>query len=473
MIRLILGLSAVLLFLSSALAVRAERLEAVWIGPDGNGGAGNWSTPENWSLGVLPHNGADGNGDGLPDTFDVKIDDAMPDMSSVLTDTLRTEIANLAIAADDQFEIAPPTVFVLDDPDGASEIMNNGLVRVGYSLSFLSDSLALTGNGTMELGLVPAGPGGLSPFAEGARIVNGPNHTIRTSGLRSGRIGGLGVALTNEGTILAADRGVVVTQLNHDSHHNLGTIRATGFGTITVASDAAGTFRNTGLLEAASFGRIHFYETRFVNDPAGVVRASDDGIVSFPQASVETTNTGLIEAVNHGLIRIERTNIINMGQGVVRAKDGGTIWLTGGTFRPDPAIQIADADSELRISIDAVFENAENVLHPGPGILRLGSSRIRGGEVTSGSGTLVLENSTFQDVKLSGVASGYSMGVRGTLIIDSGFTANPSFNSSTSSVSMERFKVPGFRTSTAQRTSIRRHKTSCILRRSIECNLTI
>ena len=30
-------------------------------------GAGDWHTPSNWNLGVVPNNFSDGNGDGVPD----------------------------------------------------------------------------------------------------------------------------------------------------------------------------------------------------------------------------------------------------------------------------------------------------------------------------------------------------------------------------------------------------------------------
>jgi hypothetical protein len=165
----------------------------------------------------------------------------------------------------------------------------------------------------------------------------------------------------------------------------------------------------------------------FVNEAAGMVRASDSGRISFmpPLPGVEVRNAGLIEATDGGTIRIDGKNIVNEGDGALQARSGGTIFLADGTFRPDPALQILDTNSKLVI-FSAVFENQGNRLTPGRGKLQLSGATIRSGELSNGFGTLELHPPTgsrpiLENVRLSGVASGNGFYIKDTVTVDTSF----------------------------------------------------
>ena len=129
--RLIMG--PIVLLLIHLAGVDHDRLEAIWIGPDGDGGEGNWNVPSNWNLRVVPINGADGNGDGLPDIFDVRID-GRPESASLVDDSeAEVEVAGLALDTGDIFELTQPFPFTLHNPSGTVGVVNDGLIRFGES----------------------------------------------------------------------------------------------------------------------------------------------------------------------------------------------------------------------------------------------------------------------------------------------------------------------------------------------------
>jgi hypothetical protein len=216
------------------------------------------------------------------------------------------------------------------------------LLRIGSigafglpSLQFAGESVELTGTGTLELGLVPGRPAMFAAPTTGGRIFNGPNHTIRTTGLRSGRIGAYvqgsvqgNAALTNEGTILAEDRAVLGIQLNQDLHFNSGTIGATSRGTLVLSSSVGGTFRNSELVFASGISsEIQLYRINVANEATGELRASDRGSIAFHplQPNSVMTNAGLIEAVDNGFVRVNG-HLINEPQSTVRTATGGYVF---------------------------------------------------------------------------------------------------------------------------------------------------
>jgi hypothetical protein len=365
----------------SALAVRAERLEAVWIGPGGNGGEGDWHTPSNWNLGIVPDNGVDADGDGVPDIFEVRIDGLPSVTSQVRSNAPPVEVAGLAIGEGDTLNLVEPLGLTLRDTDEAIEVTNNGLISldgVSYvpALTFAGDSITLSGGGTLQLGTQRA-LAGIFAALDGGRIINGGAHTIKTSGLmRAGRLTGFhpessarAPALTNAGEIIAEDRAELRIDLNDEAHYNNGTIQATTGERASVASTVGGTLRNRGLVSVAdTFSRFNIEGLQIVNEADGVVQASlgSQLVIAAPPIDRQHRNSGLIEA-DGALVVIEGNNILNEGRGAIEARFGGAIRLTNGTFRPDPAIRVLDYNSQLQIW-DAIFENHGNVLTaPGPG----------------------------------------------------------------------------------------------------------
>jgi hypothetical protein len=433
--RLLICVLFLIAFHFSAFGVRAARLEAVWIGPGGNGGEGDWHTPSNWNLGVVPDNGIDADGDGVPDIFDVRIDNRPAAASLVHSYARRVEIAGLRVDEGDTLDLIEPLGLALRDPNGI-DVTNNGLISldgVGHvpALTFAGDSITLSGGGTLQLGKQRALPGILAAL-DGGRIINGAGHTIKTSGVMlAGRLTGFhpetssrAPALTNHGTILAEDRSDLRIDLNDETHFNYGTIRTATRARAALSSNRAGGFHNHGLIWTTDgFTELRVEGLQFVNERDGIVRASESGAIRFAPTSGNTLirNLGLIEA-NGGAIHIEGRNIVNEGQGVIQARAGGSIELSEGTFHPDPAIQVLDSQSELALGRGAIFENHNNVLSAGPGQLRIFGGAVRGGEVTSGLGTLYLWGARFEDVALRGSAIGPTMDLKGTITIDSGFT---------------------------------------------------
>jgi hypothetical protein len=178
------------------------------------------------------------------------------------------------------------------------------------------------------------------------------------------------------------------------------------------------------------------HQMNFVNEAGGVARATSSELVFLqPPAGSVVSNAGLIEATDGGIIWIEGQNIVNQGQGTVQARSGSIIDLSNGTFHPDPALRIADADSVLSMSFGAIFENEGNVLSAGPGILRIGPGRvvIRGGTVTNGQGKLEFVEATLENATLAGTAAGGGVKIRGALTIDSTVTLTGSFGISADS----------------------------------------
>jgi hypothetical protein len=427
----------------SALGVRAARLEAVWIGPDGVGGEGDWHTPSNWNLGVVPDNGVDGNGDGVPDIFDVRIDKLPTVTSLVRAISPSIEAAGLTIDEGDALNIDYPLGLVLRDADEVAEVLNNGTIGIGGwnglapMLAFAGEEVRLSGSGVMKIGIDRGRPG-IFAALDGGRIVNGPDHTLLTSGvLHGGRIRGYrpdslnsDVALTNYGRIVSEDRGGLSIHLNNVDNVNEGLIHANG-GHLSLVADDKGRFRNRNVVQATDgFSQISIRGLDLTNEAGAVIRATNGGGVSFlPSSSgAVVRNGGLIEAADSGYIRIEGGNIVNEASGVIQARSGGGIWLSKGIFYPDPRIRILDSESTLSLTSGVTFENEGNHLTAGPGTLSLNGALIRGGELSNGSGSLVLLPGTgtypiLENVHLSGVASGNGFEIRGTVSVDSTFTA--------------------------------------------------
>jgi hypothetical protein len=415
--RFIIGVFAVHLLQFTALAVRADRLEAIWIGLGGNGGEGNWNTPSNWNLGVVPNNGADANGDGVPDIFDVRIDGLPAVMSFVHSDAPPAELAGLSIDEGDILELTQQPPFVLRDPDGEVNVINNGLVRIGGRLdhspmlAFRGHTLRLSGRGIIELGIRTSEHARLAAL-DGGRIINGPTQTLRSTGLfQAGHINGYvpdvttgDVALTNEGLIIAEDRGSLSLHLSGDTHYNRGTMRATANGRLSIRMPN-GRLSNGGLITAVDGGQVSFQGGILFNDSNAVVRASGGTVRFFaPTGSGAVSNAGLIEAVGvDGIIQIDGKDIFNQVGGVVRAISGGTVALWDGRFNRASAYQIMDAQSTLSI-VNSVYENHGSSLSAGPGILELSGAHIIGGHLTNWPGELRITGALLEDVAVSGTA---------------------------------------------------------------------
>jgi hypothetical protein len=437
----------VICLVCAPLIARAERLEAVWIGSDGSGREGDWNTPSHWNLGVVPYNGADGNGDGIPDVFDVWID-RLPPATAVHNDVTTIDVAGLNLGEDDMLDLQWPGNLVLRDVDSIAEIVNHGVIRLGGihvvepRLSFAGQTLRFSGNGVVDIGTQTARPAILAGLDNG-RIINGPGHTLRTAGrLYGGRISGFmgnetngSLALTNEGAITVAELGANLSiRLNGDNHFNSGVIEAVDGGDLTFLSVQNGLLANSGLVNAKNLSDIKFIGLSLTNDAAGVMRAETEANIEFHVNPVQRfENRGLIEAVGSGsAIIMVGKQLDNRDGGVVRARSGGEILLFDGTFRPDPAIQIVDQASFLGI-YNAVFENEGNVLSAGPGTLVVdgrGPQRalVRGGEITSGEGKLRLSYALLDDLKLSGTAAEFNVDLKGMITVDSDFTANDVFS---------------------------------------------
>jgi hypothetical protein len=441
------GVLATIGLICTPLMASAARLEANWIGTNGNGGEGNWNTPSNWNLGVVPNNGTDGDGDGVADIFDVRIDSLPALVSLVHSDAPPAEIAGLSIDEGDILELTQQPPFVLRDPDSDVDLINNGLVRVGGRrdnspmLAFAGDTLRLSGNGTIELGLRSSEHARFAAL-DGGRIINGASHTLQSAGLlQAGRIHGYvpdvttaDVALTNEGTILALDGGILSLRLNEETHTNAGTIRASDRADLSMSAPG-GTFRNSSLMLAERQGEISLGDVHFVNEPGGVMRLDSGGKLVFngQTGNANFENAGVIEAANGGIIHFKGKNVVNRGAGVVRIATGSQIQFSEGTFQTDPAIQLLDADSRMFIDAHAIVENYGRVLTPGPGVLVIGGvgsavpSVLRGGELTNGEGTLILNaGSRLEDVYVRGTVSGTGMEFGGQTVFDADFTIQPS-----------------------------------------------
>jgi hypothetical protein len=100
----------------------AAQVDATWVG-----GIGNWNTPGNWDIGIVPNNGVGGN------TYNVFIDGGKILNSSVNLD-INATIDNLTIDAGDSLVINNGKSLTLASGVGAGTITNSGTIAINRGI---------------------------------------------------------------------------------------------------------------------------------------------------------------------------------------------------------------------------------------------------------------------------------------------------------------------------------------------------
>ena len=194
--------------------IRGSLCTAVW-----TGSAGDWNTPSDWDIGLVPFNG---NFDGS--TFNVLIDNGAGGASTT-TLANNVQIVNLTISTGDRLDLVASLGVTGGTLTNQGEIVMNS---VSSRLDIL-DSLSLTGGGELIL----HDPSALIRQFSGSTGLINDDHTIRGHGT-------INSTVTNSGTI-RAEEGT----LNLAATNNAG-------GAIEIASD--GILNLTG---AVTGGNVH------------------------------------------------------------------------------------------------------------------------------------------------------------------------------------------------------------------------
>ena len=190
----------------------------MWIG-----GAGNYSNPANWSLGVVPNNTTQA-------TYSVVI----PTSSSVTLD-INPTIDNLTIDAGSSLIIPnDQSLTVVGSGSTTGMIDNSGTIELEatsyYASLEASGNVSLTGGGKVTMS---NSSGNLIDQATSNSTLTNVNNTIQGSG----DIGNNGLSLNNQ-SLIDANQSITLV-IDAPAISNSGTLEATGGGTLEILNSSA------------------------------------------------------------------------------------------------------------------------------------------------------------------------------------------------------------------------------------------
>jgi hypothetical protein len=292
---------AMFLIFTMAQAGSAAVIDATWQ----LNGNGNWNTPANWDIGVVPNNNA-------TDQYNVRIDNDTPNVTVSLN--ISPTINNLTIDSGD----------ALTANDGRSltivggSITNNGTLNLQAAFSVadlrISGNTMLSGNGSVILS---------NNVSNRIYALNAADILTIASGQSITGAGQIGVNLM----------GLV----------NQGTINANVGNTLTIDPSSADV-TNTGTLQASSGGTLILTDGTFTNS-GGVIQSLDGSLVQLRS----------IDLVGGTLSRT--------GSGRIAILDGHQVTLTGPiTLNAPLEVNGAFATTNLRINGNFTLSGSENVV---------------------------------------------------------------------------------------------------------------
>jgi phosphodiesterase/alkaline phosphatase D-like protein len=322
----------------------------VWLG-----GAGSWTDPTKWSLGVVPNNGNDVNN--VSTTFTAEISNGQNTSAAVtIPSGTGITIDNLSIDATNSLTIANGgTLAVVSNAGGGSTtgtIDNAGTIAL--DATNLGTTLDVSGAGTVTLS-----GGGMVTMSNSIQNL----------------ITGGGATLTNvDNTIQGA--GQINDGLTDLVNQAMGTIDANQSGgllQITVA-----TLNNTGTVEATGSGVLQMQQ--IVNNASAnaTIQAAGVGstvILGLPGAGSVTINGGTLTTQSGGAITASGT--------------GGGVTLNGLTISTGSTFTVADGQTatlggtitnEGTIALDGVSPSLNTTLN------------ISGPVTLTGGGTVTMTN---------------------------------------------------------------------------------
>jgi hypothetical protein len=253
-------------------------------------GSGDWSTAQNWDIGIVPNNNA-------TDQYNVRIDNDAIFNVAVSLNSHHT-INNLIVDAGDQLTIGG---FTSNFTLAGSSIVNNGLVSLNTSgisgLRLQSPATTLSGTGTLVMndnsGTSIRGTAGSN------ELINTATHTIAGSGW----IGLL--KLTNQGLIDANDSSGDELFINGTGPFNM---------------------RNSGTMKASLGGKLHLASGTFDNTGGGLIHAANGSSVELSLSA--RIIGGTFTTDGSGRIRIRNATIsgtiTNNGQWEMKSTGGFT-----------------------------------------------------------------------------------------------------------------------------------------------------
>ncbi|MBI4719239.1 MAG: hypothetical protein HY763_15685 [Planctomycetes bacterium] len=315
------------------------------------GTAGNWNTPANWSLNLVPNNAGQ--------TFEVTIGSASHDVTVDISPTINTLANSGTLRLGSGFTLTLVQAGGLTNNAGGQllvghtgtsnivgSVTNTGLGWV--SSGVLTMDRSMTNNGTFWLGdgsftggtaaLRLAGDaawngGGevyffsaasttanqpLIDIPAGRTLTNSATHRIHGG---SGRIDGAG-RLVNLG-LIDADSTLRTLRLDVDNFSNQGNLWARS-GNLVVAVD---DWANSGTIRVSSGSQSSFSGQLFTNEAAGIIESVGGADLSLSQAF---TNAGVVATGGVGTIHFTGNNtlITNLPSGVIDAT-AGTVFFSG------------------------------------------------------------------------------------------------------------------------------------------------
>jgi hypothetical protein len=208
-------------------------------------------------------------------------------------------------------------------------------------------------------------------IGSGNELVNGPFHTIAGGG----RVGFLGIKLTNQGTIDANLAGATMELFTTPGSTNTGMLRASGGGTLQIQLSS-------------------------LNNLGGYIRALDSSTVELNGATINggtfsTSGSGVIRIINNGAATLED---ITLDTGSLMQIPNGVIAHFAGTITNNGVIELNAAGGNTAARI------LDDVTLTGNGIWKMSNST--GGLAGSTSGCCVLTNDTFHTIQGAGFVGG-------------------------------------------------------------------
>lgn len=362
------------LLLSTAFFIHAApgaELSAVWNGPGGNGGNGNYNSAGDWSGGVVPNNGAD--------TYNVFIDGGKAANSIVTLNSIFPTINTLSIGAGDGLIVDGTQLRIV-----GGSVVNDGSITLQnspFALNFVGD-MTLSGSGVLTIADTTTS---IAAATSTDRLTNAAGHTIR-------------------------GRGSLGSSSNPLTLTNQGLIDASSFtsGNLTIRASATGVI-NTGIMQASPDAGSGFSGNALVlfgnyDNTGGTIQslttvASFDGVQLQSGAAI---TGGTIQSAGNANARLLIANGASVSGATIKALDGSVLRIQTGTTITGGELQTGGG------GLISVFDNDPNTTQDSAtfdGITNSGAVQIADNTLVALIGSMTNNgNISFAGTTFSGIA---------------------------------------------------------------------
>ncbi len=341
------------LALLGAAAAPAAQIDCNWLG-----GIGTWSTPSQWSCGVVPNNGAN--------TYNVFVDRGAA-ASSVVSMNLTVRIDNLTVDAGETVEIVNGNQLFMMAGASGGMVSNAGTIRLnstGGNTYFqpANGVVTLSGGGVLELSNQTTN---WIYQSNGGSLIN-MNHTIRGSG----NLGWSGAPTTilNQGTVIANGSAPLI------------------------CDPGSAVFTNTGMMQAESGGVLQLQGSGGFSNAGGTIEALNGSTVNLAGTQIRggtlrTSGTGVIQSISTSSLDGTVNAVTNAGRLVIPSS---RVLLANGTINNTGTIRLDSTGA------DTYFRPTNGVLTlTGGGVVEL-SNQTTNWIYQSNGGSLINMNHTIR-----------------------------------------------------------------------------